>query len=245
MDDHIEQLTVPSVLRDLLVMPPLHLPGVLVVLISASDGNALLPELTTFLDADDKARWTGLASPDRRHRFMIGRSALRCLLTAFADRNVPETAWRFARSTKGKPYIKSPKTSIRSFNLSYADPFIALAVSTTVAVGVDIEIAHDIPEDERPFHLFSDDEQALLRATSADEVPTVFFRLWTLKEAIAKQTGQGFATEFNEINTLKLSVAEEVSALFGQNCAKRLLFHSRLNILDNPIHLAVSTAPID
>ncbi|MGI9491518.1 MAG: 4'-phosphopantetheinyl transferase superfamily protein, partial [Geminicoccaceae bacterium] len=82
-----------------------------------------------------------------------------------------------------------------------------------------------------------------LRTTPEKNFSNVFFRLWTLKEAIAKQTGQGFATEFCDINTLDLFVTEELNEIGCSTKAENLLFHNRLMIEDNALHLAISTAP--
>lgn len=196
------------------------------------------------LDIDDKARLRRMASSDLRDRFTRGRVALRSILSTVENNDIPVTAWHFGTTSNGKPYIQAPKNSIVSFNLSYANSFIAIAVSKTVEVGVDIETDHRFPHDELPWHLFSGDEQRLLRTAPQKNFWNVFFRLWTLKEAIAKRTGRGFATEFSEINTLELSVVDRLNKVARLAEAEALLFHTRLTVLDNSLHLAVSTAPI-
>ena len=241
MDYRDKLLTMSSVLQGLLAIAPVQLSNVLVFLISPKRDDARFSRLERFLDQDDKLRLRTFTAPDLGHRFVTGRAALRCILTTIEDRDVPEAAWRFGSLANGKPHIRAPKTSIASFNLSYGDSFIAIAVSNSVDVGIDIEVEHAIPDDEIPWHLFSGDEQQLLRATPELVFSNAFFRLWTLKEAIAKQTGQGFATEFSEINTLDLGVAEGVKAL--DPSAESFLFHTRLIIEDKPLHLAISTSP--
>jgi len=241
MKDRDKLLTMPSVLRSLLAMPPLQILDVSVFLISPNKNDARFSRLERYLDQDDKQLLKKLPSPDLGHRFITGRAALRCILTTFEDHDVPEATWRFSNLANGKPCIRAPKTSIASFNLSYANSLIAIAVSKAVEVGIDVEMEHAIPDDEIPWHLFSKDEQHLLKTTPKAGFSNAFFRLWTLKEAIAKQTGQGFATEFSEINTLDLSVVEKVSELDHVTKAEALLFHTRLMVEDKTLHLAVST----
>ena len=233
----------PSTIDDLLAIPPLQLSDVSVFLISPNDGADQVHGLECYLDHDDKLRLAKFASLDLGHRFIKARAALRCILTTFGDNKIPETDWRFGVIANGKPCIRAPKTSIASFNLSYANSFIAIAFSKTVEVGIDIEVEHAIPDDEIPWHLFSKDEQQLLKATPKKDFSNAFFRLWTLKEAIAKQTGQGFATEFSEINTLDLFVIEAASEIDRSTKDENLLVHDRLIIDGSPLHLAVSTAP--
>ena len=157
---------------------------------------------------------------------------------------VPEPDWRFGASTNGKPYIQAPKSSIRSFNISYARGLIAIGISREVDVGVDIEIRHEIPQHDFPWHLFSAEEQRVLRAaTDAERLPA-FLRLWTLKEAIAKRTGQGFATEFSEIDTTALTVSEGLESVGGTSRAGSLLFHTDLKVHGTTVFLSVSTAPV-
>ncbi len=238
-------LTMPSVLQGLLVTRPLQVSDVLVFLISPNQDDARFSRLERYLDRDDMQHLKKLASPVLGHRFVTGRAALRCILTMFEDHDVPESSWRFSTFANGKPCIQAPKTSISSFNLSYADSLIAIAVSNTAEIGIDVEVEHGIPDDEIPWHLFSKDEQQLLKATQRDDFANAFCRLWTLKEAIAKQTGQGFATEFSEINTLDLFVTEKLSEIDRAAAPVSLLFHNRLMVEDKPLHLAIATASSD
>ncbi len=134
-------------------------------------------------------------------------------------------------------------TSLGSFNLSYADHLIAIAVSKTMDIGVDIEVRHEIPKDERPWHLFSKDEQERLSGLDDKDFPAIFFRMWTLKEAIAKRTGQGFATEFSDINTLDTIIHEGMEQRDGPTKYSIWLFHTSLEIDHHPLHLAVSASP--
>jgi 4'-phosphopantetheinyl transferase len=241
---HDPQPMMAPLLDNLLIRPPLRLPGVLVYLLADRPATPLPAALDAMLDARDKARAQRYASPALGHRFLTGRAALRHLLSTAERGAVPETAWRFGVAANGKPRVQGPESAIVSFNLSYADAVIALALSTTLEIGVDIESVHPIPDDEIPWHLFSRAERRLLEAAAKEAFPAAFFRLWTLKEAIAKQTGQGMATEFSEINTLDHAPVDGLERLDPDADTADLLFHSLVTIEDQELHLAVSTAPI-
>jgi 4'-phosphopantetheinyl transferase len=125
--------------------------------------------------------------------------------------------------------------------MSYGDPFIAVAVSPQKNIGVDIEVEHAIPKDEIPWHLFSDHEQRQLTLSFTENFPHAFFRLWTLKEAIAKRTGQGFATEFSEIETTGLAIIDGMDRIDELTAKGDVLVHTALVLEDKAVHLAVSS----
>ena len=244
MTDHTARPSGAALLQELSAIPPLQLPGVVVYLISRRNAQNVATQLHELLDSDEKARSTRLSTWEQRSRFVTGRVALRCALTILEGGIVAEPDWRFGASENGKPNIRAPKSSIRSFNLSYARDLIAIGISREVDVGVDIEIRHEIPQHDFPWHLFSAEEQRILRAaTDAERLP-VFLRLWTLKEAIAKRTGQGFATEFSEIDTTVLTVCDGLELVGGWSKADYLLFHTDLQVQGTTVYLSVSTAPI-
>lgn len=234
----------PALLEELAAIPPLALPGLAVFLVSQGHAGTVSGRLGDLLDVAEKRRSRGLATEALRRRFITGRAALRSALTMLEDGRVAETDWRFGAPANGKPHIRAPKSAIRSFNLSYAEDLIAIAVSKEVEVGIDIECGHDIPREDLPWHLFSASEQRLLRAAMAGDLTPVFLRLWTLKEAIAKRTGHGFATEFSEIDTTAMPVAEGLDAVGHQGQAGDLLLHAVLTIEGKAVFLSVSTAPL-
>ena len=155
MTDHTARPSGAALLQKLSAIPPLQFPGVVVYLISRRNAQNVATQLHELLDSDEKARSTRLSTWEQRSRFVTGRVALRCALTILEGGMVPEPDWRFGASTNGKPYIQAPKSSIRSFNISYASGLIAIGISREVDVGVDIEICHEIPQRDFPWHLFS------------------------------------------------------------------------------------------
>ena len=236
-------LTASTGLRQLGANALLCLRDVAVFLLSTAEREDEATERIDDLAPDEKAYMERLASPDHRRRFIFSRTLLRTALSMLEDEDVPASRWHFGTGSNGKPFIKAPQGSITSFNLSYTDPYIALAVTKAGEIGVDIERVRPFPEDELPWHLFSDGEQALLRATSPQDFWSVFFRLWTLKEAIAKRMGTGFSTEFHEIDTLALAIGEGFEGLDEKSADHPLLLHARLTLFKEPLHIALSLTP--
>ena len=241
MNDHKRAPKTPGPVKDLLVLAPFCWPDVTIFLISSDAAASWDDKVLACLSVDEKARSMTMTSPERRHRFLLGRAALRLILSAFDGHVVAEDAWLFGTAANGKPIITAPNNRRVAFNLSHAECFIAIAVSRTADIGVDIEVNHEIPELELPWHLFSGDEQRLLKTTAPKAFPDAFFRLWTLKEAIAKRTGLGFATEFKEINTLALPIIDGLDNITKARHDQDHFFHISVPVLDQTLHLAVST----
>lgn len=86
-----------------------------------------------------------------------------------------------ARGEKGKPCF--PHHPSHRFNLSHSDRFVLCALSDEGEVGVDIEEVRPRREG-LPRYVMNDGEFAAFDGSWED-----FARIWTLKEACAKQQG--------------------------------------------------------
>ena len=146
----------------------------------------------------DVAPYLGFASSERQAavaRFRFASDKNRSLWAELFAR------WRLAEATglspaeieishdeKGKPFCKNHALSV---SLSHSGAYIAVAVGQS-AVGVDVER-------KRKFSLsvsrrwFRPKEHEFLTSLPEEERSRAFFRLWTLKEAALKYTGEGLA----------------------------------------------------
>lgn len=103
-----------------------------------------------------------------------------------------------ARTAAGKPYL--PSHPGFHYNFSDSGDYLVLAVSLEHEIGVDLQKltpvrAGVIPMAERFFH---PEDLALLRNTKdAEEQLKLFFRIWTIKEAYLKCTGEGLSGGLN------------------------------------------------
>ncbi len=89
----------------------------------------------------------------------------------------------FASSDTGKPYFEDSELN---FSISHSRSHIAVALSDTVEVGVDIEAKPQSSENALKLasRFLSEDEAAAIKLS-----PDLFCRIWTQKEAEAKLLG--------------------------------------------------------
>jgi 4'-phosphopantetheinyl transferase len=152
---------------------------------------ALLADWRRCLDADERARADRFYFERDRVIYTAAHWLLRSALTEVAG--LPAAEWRFTAGPHGKPRIDPALCyDALSFNLSHTKGLVACAITHQAEIGIDVERMEprraglDIAE-----HFFSVAEIELLRAMPpAQQIPT-FFRLWTLKEALIKTTGEG------------------------------------------------------
>jgi 4'-phosphopantetheinyl transferase len=104
---------------------------------------------------------------------------------------------------QGKPQL--PGYALH-FNLSYRPGRALLAVSDAGPVGVDVEKLMLLPESAPLVNeLFSPDEQEALHTAPPAAWESIFYTIWTRKEAYAKALGMGLSMPFNSFTVLKLS----------------------------------------
>jgi 4'-phosphopantetheinyl transferase len=139
------------------------------------------------LSPDERVRADGFAFDKPRQVFVAGRAALRSLLGGYLNL-LPEQV-PIELEPNGKPRLVGGDVQ---FNLAHSGNLALIAVTRGCEIGVDVELvrpidrAHEIAA--RNFHPA---EQAVLRAASAAELPAVFMRSWTRKEAVLKAVGVG------------------------------------------------------
>jgi 4'-phosphopantetheinyl transferase len=145
------------------------------------------------LDDDERARAARFVFDHDRHQFIAAHALLRLLLQELAGG--PAGAWRFTVGSHGKPALHPDHgLDALAFNITHTRGAVACAMTLGHGIGVDIE---DV---ERPGRLleiahayFAPDELIILRSAPASEQRSIFFRLWTLKEAYIKAHGDGLS----------------------------------------------------
>ncbi|MCO6179733.1 4'-phosphopantetheinyl transferase superfamily protein [Ciceribacter sp. RN22] len=101
-------------------------------------------------------------------------------------------AWAFEAGPLGKPALAA--VHLRPwlhFNISHARGLVACVIAG-VPVGVDVE-ASDGNVPSAVAERFAPGERAMLAKAAGAEYRSIFFRLWTLKEAYLKATGEGLS----------------------------------------------------
>ncbi|SFM28803.1 4'-phosphopantetheinyl transferase family protein [Nitrosomonas communis] len=155
------------------------------------DSNQLAVDWT-LLSAEEKARALRFRQLRDRERFITTRAALRRLLAECVM--APPQTLRIETNSFGKPCL--PANSGIEFNVSHADNFALIALSTHGEVGIDIEQCHrDVADLEA--HVLSSVERAWRIWSSKN-----FIELWVVKESVLKALGFGIAEYLPAITVL-------------------------------------------
>lgn len=155
------------------------------------------------LDEDERRRHDALRFEADRVLFGSAHVFLRHVLSRYApDR--PPANWRFDLEAHGRPRVRAAQASGSArglrFSLSHTEGLVAVAVARDCEVGVDVERIHrpvDLPLIAPS--LLSGSERRWFAALSPEQQRTVFFNMWTLKEAVLKARGVGIAEGLHHI----------------------------------------------
>ncbi len=162
--------------------------------LSEKDVVPLLP----LLDDDERARMVRFVHARNRIEFAAAHGLTRLALGQALS--VPPASLSFVEGANGKPSARRDGWPAPvSFNLSHANGMVGMAVLARpdVPVGFDLErfdrrIDLDIAD-----RYFRPEEVRWLTSLPVGERPQGFLRLWTLKEALIKATGEGLSRELD------------------------------------------------
>lgn len=156
-----------------------------------SPSPALMAIWRACLDDHERARADRFYFEPDRAIYTAAHWLLRQALSEAAP--LPPDAWRFTAERYGKPRIDPALGPLGlGFNLSHTRGLVACAVGPEIDIGLDVErITPERADLAVAEHYFSPSEVALMREAPPARRPDIFFRLWTLKEALIKATGEG------------------------------------------------------
>jgi len=141
------------------------------------------------LDAEEKARAARFRFPGDKAAYVSAHALLRHMLTAVTGES---NEWQFRVQRSGKPELAAEHGFVGlHFNISHTSDFVACAVAP-FPVGVDVETV-ERKTDFAISRRFAARERATLAGVAPDAFALTFFRLWTLKEAYLKGTGDGLS----------------------------------------------------
>ncbi len=172
---------------------------------SVGDVEVFHVDLSDRADIEDAAvGWLSGAELARRERFVhsparrqftICRAYVRLLLTQRLGCHRRELDFSLGQFGKPSALVRGGLAPLE-FNVSHSGSHGLIALSTARPIGIDLEEKRpglaflDISES-----VFSNEERALLRGRSAEQVMRLFYRVWTLKEAVIKSVGRGFSLD--------------------------------------------------
>lgn len=155
------------------------------ILTSASTAGEELIEL--WGKPRDGGRGLGLHHPKERGDSALGRAALRALLFRLTRTD----QWDLLVDRRGKPLVHSSGaiSSSPAISMGHSRGAVICAVANMEILGVDIERRRSRPYAAIASYAFGAREQGRVAAGGA----AAFYRIWTLREAIAKATGDGLS----------------------------------------------------
>ena len=165
------------------------------------------------LDEQERERAQKFRVVENRRQFLLCRAALRanlCELVGCSNSSLHFTA---LRNEKPKALVGDQPIDLE-FSVSHTIGHGLLAFAKHGRLGIDVEqrqVRHDVDGEIRK--VFSDREQQALSDVSGELKIDLFLRLWTIKEALIKATGEGFRAD-----TTAFSVPDDY--LQGQKCSR-------------------------
>ena len=146
----------------------------------------------SWLDEYERSRSREFLSDGARRRYVMCRAATRALLTSRLSCRNEQLS--FGASWYSKPFaILDRRPAPVSFNVSHSGDHGLVAIALKGRVGVDVEekiVRHNL--DSLIDYTFGPNEQAHLAKESGTGKIDLFFKLWTIKEALLKALGTGF-----------------------------------------------------
>jgi 4'-phosphopantetheinyl transferase len=190
--------------------------------VSLDQAQSQMSNLAATLCPEEQTRARRFHFERDRNRFVVARGSLRSLLGRYL--RIPPGEITFEYSTRGKPSLEniSGCGAVHS-NLAHSGGLALIAVTRVAELGVDVEQSRAVEDAEAiAQRFFSARESAILRSLPPPEVQTVFFNLWTRKEAWLKATGEGIGETLNQVEVSCLAnEPSRVVSLFGNVEAAR------------------------
>jgi 4'-phosphopantetheinyl transferase len=148
-----------------------------------------------WLDSGERARRRNFRIAAARRRFVLCRAALRALLCEHLG--CENERLSFAAAKHGKPFaLVDARPVPAAFNVTHGGQHGLIALAPSGRLGVDAEdYAPHRKLDDLVEAVLGPNEQAELAAVTGDDRTRLFFRLWTLKEAVTKALGTGLSLD--------------------------------------------------
>ena len=166
------------------------------------------------LDDDEQARWSRFTVKGAGRRFALCRAALRINL---CDRlGCSNRELSFGYLEHGKPYAKIDGVpSSASFNVSHSGGHGLIGFTKQEGLGVDLELrAPGRDFDGIGSSVYGPRERRALSAAAGSDKEHLFYRFWSLKEALIKALGTGFSLGPTRFEVPRSIIEGQRSAVF-------------------------------
>jgi 4'-phosphopantetheinyl transferase len=174
--------------------------------------SSIESEALEWLDSRELDRWRRYEYEGPRRRFALCRAALRAILCEELACSNEQLA--FANSLHGKPVaMLANQDAAIHFNVSHSTNHGLVAVSSDRRVGVDVEErASRRNLDLLVDTVLSKNELANYAQSNECERYALFFKLWTIKEAVLKAYGVGLKTD---VSSIEVPAAIRSGGMYG------------------------------
>lgn len=159
--------------------------------------------LFQMLSTAEKEKASSLPEGKPKILYITRRSLIRCVLSDYMGMYPPDI--QIQRDSLGKPYIQDSEIY---FSFSHSRNMVGIAVSKKASVGIDVQVMKGkCKMDLLKNSIFSSNEQAAFhKARGEDEERSLFFDIWTRKEAFIKCIGTGFTMDVQTVSVNQNSI---------------------------------------
>ncbi|WP_157692282.1 4'-phosphopantetheinyl transferase superfamily protein [Granulibacter bethesdensis] len=177
----------------------------------------------SWLSQQEMARRDMYRLPEDRNRHQAAHTLKRWLLAGLLNLHPADLAFKV--DANGKPSLTHGNFH---FNISHSGQHVVIAVRTGNPVGIDVE--ERPPSDTiLPWSILCHAQDN--RAGDIDD----FLTLWTVKEAIAKCSGEGLGLDFTRLSLHRYS---DISM---RGCDGLRQWHALHRMLDDGAHIAIAS----
>jgi 4'-phosphopantetheinyl transferase len=151
---------------------------------------ALIAELASWLDENERARMNRFIHPDHRHSFLISHALMRKALGV--ELQVHPAKLVFAAGERGKPRVANAGINKPvAFSLTHTERLAAIAIDKS-PIGLDAEwVNRRHMNTTIADRYFTPREREDINAAPPESIQRRFLSYWTLKEAYLKAEGWG------------------------------------------------------
>lgn len=143
------------------------------------------------------------ALTDAQHATSLGRSASGRVLASRLLVAMGDEPWTIDTDTRGKPIVRGIST--RHISIAHTRNVVVAAASAIGPVGIDVEYRD--PDRDLNRLALAAFGPAEYQAVASQGI-SAFYRIWTLREAFSKATGDGMALVTDRIDRVPTSMAD-------------------------------------
>jgi len=146
-------------------------------------------EIAAIMSIDELKKAKNYKKKSDKFFFILRRYLLRKIVSGFVG--IAPEKLIFSVGKCGKPKLKYPVGKKIDFNISHSGNLIAIAVSESGKVGIDVEKMRKI--DTRVARSYFSKQDLSYIASDKKNQKENFYKIWTLKESYIKAVGKGFS----------------------------------------------------